>query len=355
MAGYDVIVLGGGAVGASTLFHLSRSNRKALLLEKMAGYGRGATGSWGSLLRCFHMNTQTTVSATESLPFYLEFEKHTGRPFVWNRTGSLYFIRRDESESFDTHFSTLKNSTLESHLIEAKEGKQRFPQFTWYQDDLAIYEPNAGVACPWSTTESWIRAAEKNGAEARLNTEITDVETKNGRVTAVRTSSGERIECGQLVLATGVWTCNWLAKLGIASKVTTKSIQLNRFCRRHHHLSSPFFIDKNAETFGHASNNGSFIGGYLKPEAKQSTERVNHLSLKDASVAKQKIAHRLPWVKSATLEGGIRALESYTESTNGVVDSDASLPNLIISAGWSCSGFTLAPLIGRKVADRVLA
>ncbi len=352
---FDAIVIGGGIVGASALHQLTRQGKtRNLLLEKKAGFGRGATGSWGSLVRMFHLSLATTTSAAKSVPFYLDFKKHTGEDFNWTRTGSLYFLKEPELPQFEAHFEQLRRSGLEFELIRAREGKQRFQDFSWYENDVAVYEPNAGVACPWSTTESFLHAAEKLGATSKLNTEVTEVLSQGDKIRGVRTSNGAEYECDLLVVASGVWTNALLEKIGTTSSAFSKSLQLNRFCRHHGDVSHPFFIDKASQTFGHPSQSGSFIGGYLGGEAKNGDHSVEHVSLLDANEAKQKISQRIPWVKNATLEGGIRALEAYTNTNVGIVERSASYDNLIVTTGWSCSGFTLAPVAGQRVAEAAL-
>lgn len=356
MGKYDAIVIGGGVVGASALHQLSLGGgKKNLLLEKKAGYGRGATGSWGSLVRMFHLSLATTTSAAKSVPFYMDFKKHVGEDFQWTRTGSLYFLKEKELPQFEAHFEQLRASGLEFELIRARDGKRRFQDFSWYEDDVAVYEPNAGVACPWGTTEAFLHAAEKLGATSQLNTEVTEVVSENGKVKAVRTADGQTHECELLVMASGIWTNSLLAKMGTTSKAFSKSIQLNRFCRHHGDVSHPFFIDKASQTFGHPSQNGSFIGGYLGGTPQNGDYSVDHVSLLDANTAKQKISQRIPWVKNATLEGGIKALEAYTDTNVGIVERSSDFNNLIVTTGWSCAGFTLAPIAGQRVAKAALS
>src|SRR5258708_6488158 len=86
VAQFDLIVVGGGAVGTSALHHLMAGGAKsALLLERLDGYGRGATGIWGSLVRMFYEKRDTTESACRSVPFYVGFEREVGVACPWNR------------------------------------------------------------------------------------------------------------------------------------------------------------------------------------------------------------------------------------------------------------------------------
>src|SRR4051812_15499483 len=114
---YDVIVVGGGAVGAAALYRLAeRGIKKTLLIEAKKHLGRGSTGSWGSLIRVYHRNPRTTTLAAESVPFYLNFKERVGRGAGYVKTGSLYFLKRPALEGVCAQLSLLKGSGLKLEI-----------------------------------------------------------------------------------------------------------------------------------------------------------------------------------------------------------------------------------------------
>lgn len=354
MPGADVIVIGGGAVGTSALWHLARRGCRGLLLERLEGYGRGATGIWGSLVRMFYEKLPITEAAARAVPFYNAFEEHVGTPFPWNRIGSLYFLDRSRLERYEAHLAALRSSGAPFELVEGAQGRKQFPEFSWRAHDVAVYEPGAGLGSPRETTEAFLRAAERLGAAAHHDAEVVEIVRSGGRATGVRLKDGRTFDCDRLVITAGVWTNQVLAGLGQQVPAFPVSIQLNRYRRREGGRMHPFFIDLPAFTFGHPTANGSFIGGWQGEDREATGPGVEHLSPAAANHAKQKLAARIPWLKHATLEGGIKALESYTESGVGLVEKLAEHENVVVSTGWSCTGFTLAPVIGERIASLVL-
>ena len=355
MPGFDVIVVGGGAVGTSALWNLAKGGAKrALLLERLDGYGRGATGIWGSLVRMFYEKLPITQSAARAVPFYNAFEEHVGTPFPSNRIGSLYFLERARLAHYEKHLAALSASGVPFELVEAAQGRKQFPAFAWRSGDVAVYEPGAGLGSPRETTEAFLRAAERRGATSERNAEVVEILRAGGRATGVRLKDGRKLECDNLVITAGVWTNHVLEGTGASVPAFPVSIQLNRFRRREGGRMHPFFIDLPALTFGHPTANGSFIGGWQGADREAAHAGVEHMSPAAASRAKHKLAARVPWLKHATLEGGIKALESYTESGVGLVERLAGHDNVVVSTGWSCTGFTLAPVIGERIARLVL-
>lgn len=355
MPGFDVIVVGGGAVGTSALWNLARRGAKrTLLLERLEGYGRGATGIWGSLVRMFYEKLPITQAAARAVPFYNDFEAHVGIPLTRNRIGSLYFLDRARIEHYQEHLAALAGSGAPFELVEPAQGRKTFPDFAWHERDLAVYEPGAGLGSPRETTEAFLRAAERLGATAHRDAEVVEILREGSRATGVRLKDGRTFACDHLVVSAGVWTNQVLAGTGQRVAAHPVSIQLNRFRWRDHARTHPFFIDLPALTFGHPTANGSFIGGWQGEDTEAVHGGVQHLNPAAASHAKHKLAARIPWLKHATLEGGIKALESYTSSGVGLVEKLAGHDNVVVSTGWSCTGFTLAPVIGERIAELVL-
>lgn len=352
---YEVIVVGGGAVGASALFCLAqRGLTNTLLIEAKKNLGRGSTGSWGSLIRVYHRNPRTTTLAAESVPFYLDFTQRVGRSAGYVKTGSLYFLKRPALEAVRGQLSLLQGSGLELEIIEAPEGKKRYPNFHWWEDDFAVFEPHAGYACPWQTTDAFVDGARDAGAELEVDNAVVDFLTKGNRVEGVVTRAGDEFYADRIVLATGAWAPNLCLKLGIELPITTRVIQVNHFHRQARETADPFFIDLEARTFGRPAPDGSFVGGCLKEETEKADTLVQSISLREAHEAKRRLSSRMSWIKNATILGGVRAVEAYTGDLNGHLEYSAKYENLLLAVGWSCTGFTLAPVIGDRIADSIV-
>jgi sarcosine oxidase len=353
MRNRDVIIIGGGAIGAFTLFHLAkRGISNCLLLEKENSSGLGATGSWGSLIRTMHLSPITTQKATICLPTYQHFPDLVGGSARFSRCGSLYFIKNDQLPALKAHLALLSASNIPYEIIDAERGKKAFPHFNWFDNDMAIYEENAGTACPHATTQELINYGVRKGAEARFNESVLDIKVAENRIFTVVTPTQQYL-ARHVVIAAGRWSKSLAQRLGVDLMIHEKSIQINRFCRTHFKASIPLFIDRNLASFGHFFPDGSFAGGYL-PAADATGKPSERLSISDANQAKMQISKRLNWIKNASLEGGIRAIESYSDNGQGIIDNNFAVDNLTIAAGFSCTGFTLAPYAGGLVADGIM-
>jgi len=74
---FDIIVIGGGVIGASIFHHLAQQGYQVGLIEKKT-IASGCTAWSGGIVRCFHLDSVITERALYSWEYYLTFEKHTG-------------------------------------------------------------------------------------------------------------------------------------------------------------------------------------------------------------------------------------------------------------------------------------
>ncbi|MGE0526336.1 MAG: NAD(P)/FAD-dependent oxidoreductase [Bdellovibrionales bacterium] len=355
---FDVIIVGGGAIGAATLHFLAKNGiTNTLLLEQRGRFARGATGAWGSLLRQFGALPFYNQLSPDAFHYYRhEFAEDTGVSPGFLTTGCLYFVRPKESPRFESRIAWLQRSTnCPIEILDAARGRLQFPEFQWFDDEVAVYEPLAGLICPYVVTEAWLESAKRRGARALTDRRVVEIRISNGRVTGVRCEEGSTFYCKELVLAAGPWTRSLLDSLKIETPLIVRPIQVNRFefQKSYSEQQLPFFLDATEISFGRPMLDGSFLGGYMTDESVCTTGFRQPLSVRQAAEAKRKLAKRLKWLRTAALIGGVRALESYTPEEHPFLRYSESHPNLLVAAGWCCTGFALAPVFAQRIASLV--
>ena len=202
----SVIVVGGGAMGCSTLYHLARAGvTDAVLLERNK-LTSGTTWHSAAQVRALRSSRNLTELIRYSIDLYSGLEAETGQATGWINKGSLSIAT---SEDRLTH--VLRQADLarlygiEAEVIGAGEAKERWPLMN--ADDVigAVWSPGDGRVSPSDLCAALIKGARTRGAKIFENTGVTGVETRDGRVVAVETAKG-RITCDALVLCTGLWS-----------------------------------------------------------------------------------------------------------------------------------------------------
>ena len=100
----DIIIIGGGVMGASTAYHLAaRGQKNILLLEKEEFFGLGATGRCAGGVR-YQFSTEINVELSKkSLPMFENFKEEIGQDICYQKCGYLFALTRSEDVEYFRH------------------------------------------------------------------------------------------------------------------------------------------------------------------------------------------------------------------------------------------------------------
>ena len=212
----QVVIVGGGVIGTSIAYHLTKVGITDVLLLERHQLTAGTTWHAAGLITSAGFTDETTLWMAEySRDLYERLESETGFATGFMKIGHLHLatspqrleaMRREHA--FQTGFG------VESHLISAAEVAEMWPMAR--VDDVlgAIYNPNDGRANPVDVTMSMARGARDGGARIVQGVGVSGLRVTDGRVTGVDTDRGP-VEADQVVLACGMWTRDLAAAAGV--------------------------------------------------------------------------------------------------------------------------------------------
>src|SRR2546422_3035974 len=207
----EVVVVGGGCMGASIAFHLARRDVDVVLLEKGHVAG-GATGHSGALVRQHYEARIGIRLARESLAFFRRFEKETGFSCDFRTTGFLSGTRERDLPAFDALLELLRSEGVRAERLTPSVAKAMEPQLEVSDYAAIIHDPEAGYAAPIATANGFASAAAVEGAKAFNNRAVTSIATRSGHVTGVKIRGEGLLASEHVVVAAG----NWTPDLGVA-------------------------------------------------------------------------------------------------------------------------------------------
>ncbi len=143
----EVVVVGGGCMGASIAFHLARRDVDVALLEKGHVAG-GATGHSGALVRQHYEARIGIRLARESLAFFLRFEKETGFSCDFRTTGFLSGTRERDLPAFDALLELLRSEGVRAERLTPSDARAMEPQLEVSDYAALVHDPDAGYADP---------------------------------------------------------------------------------------------------------------------------------------------------------------------------------------------------------------
>ncbi|MGO4598069.1 GcvT family protein [Terrabacter sp. 2RAF25] len=360
----EIVVIGGGVVGASVAYHLAHLGRTDVLLLEQGSLSCGTTWHAAGLVGQLRATEAGTRLVQYSTDLYSRLEAETGLGTGYRVCGGLTVARTPE------RMVALRRTTasaaaydLECELLTAEQAQERYPLIR--SDDLlgAIWLPGDGKANPTDLTQALAKGARQLGARVAERVRVTGVITRAGRAAGVRTEHGD-VEADVVVNCAGQWARAVGAMAGVNVPlhsaehfyVVTEPIDGV-------HRDLPVLRDPDGFTYVKEEVGGLLVGGF-EPEAKPwvSPDRIPHpfeFALLDEDwehfeILMDSAVHRLPVLAETGIRKFYNGPESFTPDNQFVVGEAPELPGFFVAAGFNSVGIASAGGAGRALAEWVV-
>ena len=213
---YDVIVIGGGAIGLSVAYHLGhRRAGKILVLERhqlTSGTSWHAAGIVGPL-RATPGMTRLATYATELFP---TIEDETGQATGYRQTGGYWLARTAERHDEMHRIAAVgRQFGLTPQMCDAAELTSALPCVNADGITLAMQVPEDGSVNPVDLCMAYAKGARNLGVEIVEGARVARLIAESGRAVGVMTEDGSVIRSHSVVLATGAWSRELAADVGL--------------------------------------------------------------------------------------------------------------------------------------------
>ena len=186
----DIVIIGGGVMGASAAYHLAKRGAKDIvLLEKEEFFGTGATGRCAGGVR-YQFSTEINVMLSlESLPMIERFKDEIGQDVNYRQCGYLLIATDEKDVTTFRHNVEMQNRLgVQTQFLSGDEVRARLPVMR-FEDALAgTFHQKDGIVDPNSVVAGYISAAQRLGARALTRTEVKGIRVHAGEVEAVETT-----------------------------------------------------------------------------------------------------------------------------------------------------------------------
>ena len=352
---YDAIVVGLGASGGATLYHLAKSGLRVLGIDRFAPpHHRGSSHGYTRIYRQAYYEAPVYVPMSlRALALWRELERDTGH-ILFENVGGLT-IGKPTDEVVAGALLSAQQHNIAHELLSIDEIMLRFPAFNPPRDTIGLFEPTAGVLRADLCVESHIAMARKAGAEVRTNQVVSAIEA-NSSGTVVRVDSGEQFECGKAVVAAGAWaprllglesafrvtreTVNWFGPTLPSGKAANCPVSLVALEDGRMLYSLPDFGEGFKAGLHHSGRTG---------DAHLAWEPVSE---SDTKLTATELAKYIPG-GFGPLRESAPCFYTSTADFHFAIGALPWSPNIILAAACSGHGFKFAPAIGESVARMV--
>ena len=350
----DIVIVGGGAVGASAAYHLAAAGAgSVVLLERETALGTGSTGRCAGGFRHQFSSRVNVELSLASIPLIVGFAATHGLALDVVQDGYLFLVRDDHQwTEFRAAAEMQRAMGVDVQLLEAADAAELVPGLEVAGVLGATYCPWDGIADPSGLTLGYATAARRAGAEILTGVEVTRIVVDAGQLAGVETNLGP-IGTETVVNAAGPWAGLLAATAGVGLPLEA----IPRVVL----VTAPFsgaptrrtlVVDAASSFYFHREGGGVLMG--MGDEAERPTY--------DTRVDERFVAEELlptavrvfPPLADAAIASRWVGLYEMTPDRHPILGRAPRLPGLLLANGFSGHGFQHAPIVGRLLAEIVV-
>jgi sarcosine oxidase subunit beta len=350
VAAADVIIVGGGLMGAATAFFLRQHGLSVVLLERDL-VGQYASGTnFGNVRRQGRFLPQLPL-ANRSREIWGRLPALIGEDVEFIPTGHLRVAFRPEDVGrLEAHAGDAKPYGLDLELISGNALRLRFP-FLAPEALMASHSPLDGHANPRLAAPAFARAARRAGALVRENTEVLSI-SKSAEDFRVETPAGG-FRAPLLQISAGAWGARLAAAFGEDVPLTARAPQMAVTEPMPYRIAPVMGIATTVAEEGvylRQVRRGNIVfGGGLRGEASLATKRARLDPLNTLRQLPQ-VARLLPAMRALRIIRSWSGVEGYLDDDIPVIGPSARIPGLFYAFGFCGHGFQLGPGVGATMA-----
>ncbi|HKY50802.1 MAG TPA: FAD-binding oxidoreductase [Candidatus Limnocylindria bacterium] len=348
----DVVIVGGGIVGASIAYHLAKRGVRDVVVLERDELGSGSTTRNAGGVRLQFSTEINVLLSLRSLPRIESFAEDMGVDPHLRQVGYLFLITDERDIApFEASLAMWRRLDVPAKRLEAADVSKVFPQLRVDDVRFATFCGRDGYCDPTSLLNGYVARARENGVRFREHERAIGIERDGDRVTAVRTANRE-IACATVVDAAGAWAADVGRLAGVELPI--------RPLRRQIFVTDPvpgldgdfpLTVEFASTLYFHRESGGVLMGMADPTDGPGFDASVNWDFL---PTLVERALYRLPVLERANVKTGWAGFYEDTPDKHPILGPVPGLTGFICAAGFSGHGIMHAPATGELIAELIV-
>ncbi|MEM9394617.1 MAG: FAD-dependent oxidoreductase [Pseudomonadota bacterium] len=359
----SVVVIGGGIMGCSTLYHLAKMGvTDAILLERNK-LTSGTTWHSAAQVRALRHSRNLTRMIQYSVDLYASLEQETGQSAGWIQKGSLSIATTPDRLIHIRRQEALAHAYgVKAHSVTAAEALERWPLMNAEDVLGAVWSPEDGRVSPSDLCAALVKGAKTAGARLFEDTGVTGIFTQNGRVVGVETARGT-VRCDAVALCAGLWS----REAGALAGAEVPLLACEHFyllTKQVDGLSGniPTLSDHDSHLYIRDDSGGLLVGCF-EPRGKPVAPGVLDENFEFGLLGEDwdhfepmmmNALHRLPALETAEVKMLLNGPESFTPDGTFMLGETAETRGLFLGCGMNSVGIASGGGAGMNLAHCIV-
>jgi len=347
---FDAVIVGGGIIGVSVGYHLTKKGLKVVVIEKKYS-GSGSTGRCIGGIR-MQFSTESSIKLMkESMSHFINMEQEFGFPVEFLAGGYLFLAHSKEKLNAFRSVLKLQNKLgLNVKELTSEECLELVPGLNTDGLKGGVYSPDDGQAYPFKVLRGYINGIRTGGSEVRTFTEVKGIKVVNGVVSGVELGNGEFIDSPVVINAAGPWATEVGLMAGVELPIFPEEHEALISCR-YDHMFDPMVVDYRSDgCYFQQMVTGQIIGCYTPVPNKPGKQTSSSSEfLLEMSKRTSRLIPKLGDLDVLRHWGG-----SYSMTPDGspIIDK-TGVEGFYVAAGMSGHGFMFGPAIGKYLSQLI--
>jgi sarcosine oxidase subunit beta len=346
----DVLVVGAGAIGASTAYHLSSRGVRVVVAEAFGGPAQGSTGRSFASVRAQWADDLNIELSWRSIQAYRDFPARHGIDVGYRASGYLFLV---PEQVFHAHLAAVELQRAHGVPVAVLglAAARRITPFATTGLGGATWGPADGVVDPHLATGAYLDLARRAGARVLFGHRVTAID---------RTAGGWQVTAGQrritatcVVNAAGGWAGELAGLAGLHVPVVHSRRNIYSSAPQALATAVPMTVDLGTGVYVRTDGSRLLFGAARLDQPDGYDTSIDWPWMESVL---ERAEQRFPWLAELPLDrtGCWAGTYENTPDHHGILGADPTVSGWVNACGFSGHGLMQAPEIGRLAAEQVV-